>query len=301
MSINNLESCEPWNSKFPKTPKRSKLYSLEPVSISTAYTEGLISYVCRLAEAHCVSPGVLIKQEILPSFRRNYTVGNQEIYQLHNNGGITTVACLPKPANTKNSNEYGFLAFQYIKGLEPLVLREDLQSLIIPPWIGEALGTDIELARDVRAWCPKCFQDSLDIKKPIYEPLLWSITAVTVCPYHHQPLQSRCPFCKKNQRPLTGKMQVGRCSQCKAWLNKLGENSSESESSVYAELEWHLWVTKQVMGVLAVTPNLPYKETSAAIAQVLRDTKRPESEISVNPSTRRIQLKLLETIACYVQ
>ncbi len=301
MSVNNLKTYGSWNSNFPKTPKRSKLYSLEAISNSTAYTEGLISYICRLAEAHCVSPGVLIKQEILPSFRRKYTIGKQEIYQLHTNGSITTVASLPRPATTKNPNEYGFLAFQYIEGLEPLVLRESLQTLIIPQWFSKALGAKTELAKDIRVWCPKCFQDSLDAEQQVYEPLLWSIAAVTVCPYHHQPLQSRCPSCQRIQRPLTGKMQVARCSQCQAWLNKLGENPSEAERLIYSELEWHLWVTQQVIEVLAVTPNLPNKETSAAIAQVLHETRESESKISLDQSTRQMQLKLLETFVRYSQ
>jgi len=57
MLASDLEAYESWNLVPPLLPKRSRLYHLEPIAIGTAYIEGLISYVCRLAEDHCVSPG----------------------------------------------------------------------------------------------------------------------------------------------------------------------------------------------------------------------------------------------------
>ena len=56
MPASDLEPYESWNLDLPLLPKRSRLYHLEPIAIGTTYVEGLISYVCRLAEAHCVSP-----------------------------------------------------------------------------------------------------------------------------------------------------------------------------------------------------------------------------------------------------
>ena len=47
-------------------PPRSYLYPLEPKGIGTPFTESLISYLIRLAKAYCVSPKVLVIQEILP-------------------------------------------------------------------------------------------------------------------------------------------------------------------------------------------------------------------------------------------
>lgn len=75
MPASDLETYGSWNLDLPLFPERSRLYHLEPIAIGTAHVEGLISYVCRLAEAHCVSPGILTKQEILPSLRKIYTVG----------------------------------------------------------------------------------------------------------------------------------------------------------------------------------------------------------------------------------
>lgn len=297
MATNSLENYGIWNLDLPTTPVRSKLYFLEPIAVGTAYTECLASYICRLAEAHCVSPGVLTKQEILPSFRKFFTAGTQEIYQLHNDGNAVSVFSSTKLFHTKNPNEYGFTAFQYIEGLQPLVLREGLQSLVIPPWISETLEGGGEIARVIRAWCPKCFQQWLDTEQSLYEPLLWSIAAVTVCPYHQQPLQFYCPCCNKAQRPLTGKMQVARCSQCFAWLNKPTETLSESELSICAEIEWHIWVAQQVAEVLAGTPALPKIETKESIAQVIYKSGEPIPGSLMDKKIRQAQLKLLAVFA----
>ncbi|HEY9631240.1 MAG TPA: TniQ family protein [Coleofasciculaceae cyanobacterium] len=198
-------------------PERSRLYHLEPIASGTPYVEGLSSYICRLAEAHSVSPGILIKKEILPSFRKSYSFSFGEVYTLNDDSKGISVSSTPKPAYRKNPNEYGLLAMQYLEGLKPLTLREDLHKLIIPPSIGNS-AKESEQGRDVRAWCPECFQTWRAAKQPIYEPLFWSIAATTICPCHHEPLQSRCPHCQKKQRPLTSKTYVARCSQCSGWL-----------------------------------------------------------------------------------
>ena len=56
-----------WSLALPTLPPRSRLYSLAPMGIGTSQVESLTSYVMRLAEAHAVSPGTLIRQEIFPN------------------------------------------------------------------------------------------------------------------------------------------------------------------------------------------------------------------------------------------
>lgn len=225
---------------------------MEPIAVGTPYVEGLISYICRLAEAHCVSPGVLIKKEILPSFRRNYSLAAGGAYVLQEDENGILISSIPKPVYRKNPNEYGLLAWQYLEGLKLLTLREDLQQLIT---FSKNLGDgsrETEQGRDVRAWCPECFQTWRDTKQIIYEPLLWSIAAAVVCPYHHRPLLSRCPHCRKKQRPLTAKTYVARCSQCFGWLGICTETASEMELEITTEIERSLKITEQVMQSLSL-------------------------------------------------
>jgi Zn finger protein HypA/HybF involved in hydrogenase expression len=262
----------------------------------TAQVEGLISYVCRLAEAHCVSPGVLHQQEILPSLRKVYIVGSKEVHRVRREEDIDTVFSLPKPLQNKNPNEQGFPSLQYIEDLQPLTLQANLQALTIPRWAEQTTqtGRRIEIARDLRAWCPECFQQWRSTDQLIYEPLLWSIAAVTVCPYHHQPLQSRCPHCHKTQRPITGRMQVARCSQCLKWLDALSDGDLEAEQQINSEIEWHLWVAERVMEVLAAMPNAPTLKTREMIASILFDQKRLQERTSEACVTKHIQCRLME-------
>lgn len=203
--------------ELPKIPQRSRLYHLEPIAIGTPYVEGLVSYICRLAEAHCVSPGILLKKEILPAFRKGYSTsyGGAYAVQVDKNGVL--VSSVTKPVYKKNPNEYGLIAWQYLEGLKLLTLRTDLQSLIVPVHANEVMERH-EVCKNLRAWCPECFLNWLTNGLPIYEPVMWSIANQITCPIHCQPLQLYCPHCKKAQRPLTARMFIGRCSQCFEWL-----------------------------------------------------------------------------------
>ncbi len=58
---------------FPRkvaVPPRSRLYGLDPIGMDTPAWEGLISYLVRLARAHCVSPRDLIRLEFMWRYSR---------------------------------------------------------------------------------------------------------------------------------------------------------------------------------------------------------------------------------------
>jgi hypothetical protein len=57
---------ELWNIAMPRLPARSRLYSLAPIGIGSPLVESVTSYLMRLAEAHAVSPGNLVRTEIFP-------------------------------------------------------------------------------------------------------------------------------------------------------------------------------------------------------------------------------------------
>ena len=64
-----------------------------------------------------------------------------------------------------------------------LTLRKDLQFLtLLPPWA--AVLTQQRLLRITRAWCPDCFTEWQTERRPIYEPLLWNVSVVSLCLRH---------------------------------------------------------------------------------------------------------------------
>jgi hypothetical protein len=275
-------------------PERSRLYSLKPISTQNRNREGLISYICRLAEAHSVSPGILIKQEILPSFKERYTIGSRQIYETVNHGTETTVIPIPKPDYKPNINERGFLSFQYIEGLQPLVLVEDLHSLTIP-FGAKQTRQNNHLANPLRRWCPKCFQASLDSRVEVYEPLIWLIDAVKICPVHGYPFQNRCPLCGKTQRSMTGKMQVGRCSQCFAWLNQV--TPTKPIVDILEGINWQKFVAETISIALTNEDGMistHLKESIGATVAEWNQSRKPPTDVP----TFQAQSSLLEALLC---
>jgi len=48
-----------WDTSPLVLPRPTRLYSLAPIGVGTPMVESLTGYVVRLAEAHCVSAGLL--------------------------------------------------------------------------------------------------------------------------------------------------------------------------------------------------------------------------------------------------
>jgi len=111
-------------------------------------------------------------------------------------------------------------------------LRPDLVSLTMLPW-NQVLPRST-LLRTTRAWCPACYHDRREGGQALYDPLLWALRVVTVCPHHQSPLQHRCPHsdCRRAQSPLGARARPGYCAQCGHWLgSRVGhvENVSRAE------------------------------------------------------------------------
>ena len=70
-----VELSECWELMVPAPiPKRSRLYSLEPMNVGTAEVESLTGYVARIAEAHCVTVSDLVGAELSQSRMPDSTI-----------------------------------------------------------------------------------------------------------------------------------------------------------------------------------------------------------------------------------
>ena len=100
-----------WSLALPTLPHRSRLYSLAPMGIGTSQVESLTSYVMRLAEAHAVSPGTLIRQEIFPN--------------------LPLTPKRPTFGGVHSLNGMGSCFEQWVSLLEQLTARRDLRQLTL--------------------------------------------------------------------------------------------------------------------------------------------------------------------------
>src|SRR5437016_9574813 len=78
-----------------------------------------------------------------------------------------------------------------------------------------------------------------EANQPIYEPLLWTLQDVTVCPYHRRILRQACPHCERQIGPLEAGSRRDCCSRCGQMLIPTAENPT-SDSCVLPgdELDW---------------------------------------------------------------
>lgn len=169
---------------LPKLPPRSSLNQLQPNALGTPLVESLTGYVARLAESHCVPTGILILSKIAPLVKEGYVFAGRE-------GGINPIF----GSGTRALNGTGAMAANLVQAIEALTLCSDLRFLTMLPWAEVLPARD--LPKTVHAWCPICYEEWRSSGRMIYEPLLWSLAVVTICPTYVKPLCTQCPHCQK--------------------------------------------------------------------------------------------------------
>lgn len=190
---------------YPQTavvPERSRLFGLEPIGIGTPECEGLISYLVRLARAHCMAPRDLIRLEFM------WRYGRQE--------GIRSSGFFNEYSKTMNS--VGEYASGFVRIAEELNGRSDLRFLTMLPWRGviPEVGTGL-LAAEPK-WCRQCLADQRESKQERYSPLAWSLDLYRVCVNHGIRMTDRCPRCARKQPFIPRLPLQDHCDYCGCWL-----------------------------------------------------------------------------------
>jgi hypothetical protein len=167
-------------------PPRSRLFAIEPLALQTPAVESFTSYLMRLAEAHCVQLGTLIHVAVAPRLQNTFVA----------QGPSRNVTIFLRTAALLNS--HGVSAADWGQALTALTLRTELPLLTMLPW---AQGISLrQLVHPHRQWCP-CYFEEWRIKgRLVYEPLVWAMAGVQVCPTHRCPMEQQCPACLQESR-----------------------------------------------------------------------------------------------------
>ena len=129
-------------------------------------------------------------------------------------------------------------------------MRRDLVWTTMLPSANVLPRTGLIRAR--RAWCPACYGTWQEKGRTVYDPLLWTLEAVTVCPIHKILLASSCPNCKAQPLHLTRRSQPGFCARCGCWLGQLPTATSSGHILESREdAKWQLWKAKCMGELLA--------------------------------------------------
>lgn len=243
MLVNNqLTVYDSWDILIPSIPTRSRLYQLEPIGIGTPYVESLTSFIARLAEAHCLLTRTLISEIIAPQLQQTF------VKRCTSRG----LGALFEKAKTINSN--GNTAKDFIQAIEKLTFNKNLQLLTLLTW-SDVINSK-GLFRNHKAWCSACYQEYFTKGYIVYEPLIWSLQAVEVCPIHSIYLSNTCPHCHNKVSLFTWHSRLGFCSKCYEPLIKPATNSNIQEPSSQYELEKLIWTADSLGSLIALTPKL---------------------------------------------
>jgi hypothetical protein len=221
---------------------QSQLYNLVPKGVGTPYTESLTSYLTRLADAYNVSTGTVFTQALAPLLNKAYLTSGRII-------NVSWRACA--------INGSGVMAADWAELLELLTHRSDLRYLTLLTW--KDLLSQQGLLRSTQAWCPLCFEEWRATGEVVYEPLLWTLQVLTICPSHRCKLQQRCPYvdCHHLLPWISRYNQLGYCGYCHRWLGISAANVHPEDEQVDAEtLAQQKWAWENVGKLIALAPQV---------------------------------------------
>jgi transcriptional regulator with XRE-family HTH domain len=246
-----------WNLTEAPLPERSTLYAPTPIGVGTPFGESLTSYLVRLAEAHCVYPGVLLSQMMVPLMAEREehptAFAGHPLWRRDGSGSHLINATGPRAGSA-------------LAALETLTLRIDLCALTLVK-LAELLPPR-GLLRRTLAWCPVCYEECEASGQSLYDPLLWVFQEISVCTRHRVRLHIHCPHCARLLPHLTWRSRPGYCAFCAGAL--FGEQEDAmvlvADSPSFA---WQQWVTHSLGAVVARLPATPVPPKRERIRQVV--------------------------------
>ena len=234
-------------------PPRSRLYGLVPCGRGTMFQESLTSYLNRLGWRYHVSPRDFVAQEIVPHLSHEYPK-------------LQLAAFSRGPGMQINGT--GEIAQEWANFLERLTMRSDLHVLALDFWIGD-LSSRGHL-RKVPAWCPSCYTEWAEQTLPLYQPMLWMLQVVTICPRHNRRLEDRCQHCQKTQSVIARKTSPGHCTQCNAWLG-VTFDGTDSLSVDREVISWQEWVVHALDELRLAVGTFSWKQFFASLDRCMKN------------------------------
>lgn len=187
---------------------RSRRFDLvEPIGIGTGLVEASSSVWKRTAERLSVRFGDFVRwafdQQAMATNSQSAESGQLALNRrMLGIDGLTTVG------------------ERYLEPLRGLVASDHIEACTLLPFSGLLCGK--LLLRRRRAWCPICLS-SMEEKNQVYEPLLWRLRDVTMCPIHSVDLVEVCPVCNGPvQEVISRCARVGCCGLCGNWMGTKG-------------------------------------------------------------------------------
>lgn len=250
-------------------PPRSVLYQLPPIGVGTPNVESLTSYLARLASSHTVTVGALLEYEVARLIDKKY--------------GAASLQSISRLRGTVNGT--GSMTRDLVRALEQLTMQQDLHLLTMLSF-GDIIPSR-NLFRDVRSWCPHCYQEWHERGDILYEPLLWSLKPVKYCSTHQTALVDKCPNCQQHNPPFSGKSQLGFCSRCHSWLGQVSGNKAYVSQE---DTEPELWKIEAVGALLSLDVESRDRLSAVHIPQQLSMLANEATSGNLAALSRRLKI-----------
>ncbi len=257
----------------------SKFDLVEPIGLGTGLVESSLSLWKRAAERTSVGLGDFVRWAFTQStepIEYSYEVTGQGALrrQFHGIDGL------------------GALAKVYIRPLRSLVASDRIEACTLIPFAG--LLSEFNLLRIERAWCPLCLGSMLSGTGP-YEPLLWRLQAVKVCPVHEFDLSTVCHMCKAPRQEVIGRFtRVGCCNRCGQWMG-----TREANGGLRHANEFEVGVSRAIESLLALTAEFEghTHDGKSTLSQLLMVSGVPDLLISKCGSSHKTGMRRLPRLS----
>lgn len=233
-------------------PGGTALFPLAPMGRGTEFVESLSGYIARLSREHNLLISDFLDAPCLSTTEAREVDRRTRRRLFH--------------ASSYQIDGSSMHSSRWVAALEAATGVSGLRNHTIIPLIGFSADSWL---RAWKAWCPRCYGDWRRFGNVLYDPLLWSIKAVSVCPVHRCAMVERCPFCQKKQRPLTNGYVVGSCAHCHAMLIE-GESALRIASAWSSIDELELWSAVQIGRLVSSIPSLPLSLDPGLVCNTLR-------------------------------
>ncbi|PED07904.1 TniQ family protein [Bacillus pseudomycoides] len=214
--------------------KRTEFYGIYPIGLGTDRTEGMVSYLNRLAYAHNV------KVNELASY----------IIMRHPHASVTPNAAHHPIRRNNMSKMMGVIA----ESLEELNMMSNLKSMTMLPWRNFISNTN--LFSTYKRWCPICLEECKDTGIEIYEPLIWGLDILDICPIHRVNLHPQClnKECTTYQCLDGEALIIGNCLRCHQRFGVKKDIYIKVIKKDYKQ--WNLWVANNIAEMITQIADL---------------------------------------------
>ena len=185
----------------------TQLFPLPLQGIGTPQVESLASYVLRLASVHGVTP-----RQLMTAITNVKAPGQLNGYSDFSASIVETVGTLTNQANLANGTLLRFRRVLSANGNDSIVTT--------------------------RRWCPSCIDGDLQRGEPGYDPLIWSMKAISMCPVHSCWLFSVCSHCMSPQQYLPYRRRLRtHCHRCDRSLGVECDRAPPSSAELWCRAE----------------------------------------------------------------